>query len=173
MDSALGQSFTTRPNLRRVVPECVGCCVPCMLSGGARSSESERRSTEQWSEAGRARTLDGGPRDPISSAGSIWCDGDSGGRNLIRAGSVRCCPPAVSNSECRTGLPYLATTSEARRHARCAAAPRSEFRACERDPPPSPSHLQCLLAYTWGTPSLRCGASCTFILSLQRHGRNI
>jgi hypothetical protein len=44
-----------------------------------------------------------------------------------------------------TGVPYLAT-SEARRHARCAAAPRSEFRACERDPPPSPSHLQCLLA---------------------------
>ena len=78
-----------------VVPECVGCCVPCMLSGGARSSESERRSTEQWSEAGRARTLDGGPRDPISSAGSIWRDGDSGGKNLILAGSVRCCPPAV------------------------------------------------------------------------------
>ena len=48
----------------------------------------------------------------------------------------------------RSGVPYLAISS-ARRHARSAAAPRSEFRACERDPPPSPSHLQCLLAYTW------------------------
>ena len=64
----------------------------------------------------------------------------------------------LDNSELRTGLPYLATLSEARRHARCAAAPRSEFRACERDPPPSPSHLQCLLAYTCGItePTVRC-----------------
>ena len=78
----------------------------------------------------------------------------------------------LDNSELRSGLPYLATTSETERSARCAAAPRSEFRACERDPPPSPIHLQCVYSRTRvGSPSLRCGASCTFILSLQRHGR--
>ena len=52
----------------------------------------------------------------------------------------------------------LGNYSETERSARCASAPRSEFRACERDPPPSPCHLQCLLAYTCGItePTVRC-----------------
>ena len=65
------------------------------------------------------------------------------------------------------GVPYLATGSEPAQPRR-AAALCSDFRACKRDPPPSPSHL----LYVWGPPSLRCGASSTFIPSLlQRHGR--
>ena len=64
--------------------------------------------------------------------------------------------------------PVIVQSPAGIRRARCAAAQLSEFRACKRDPPPSPSHLQCVV----GPPSLRCGASCTFILSLlQRHGR--
>ena len=66
----------------------------------------------------------------------------------------------LDNSEFRSGLPYLATAlrPSRERSARCASAPRSEFRACERDPPPSPCHLQCLLAYTCGItePTVRC-----------------
>ena len=54
-----------------------------------------------------------------------------GARRHTRA--VRFAGRPLDNSELWTGLPYLATTSEARRHARCAAAPRSEFRACERE----------------------------------------
>ena len=74
-----------------------------------------------------------------------------GARRHTRA--VRFAGRPLDNSESQTGLPYLATTSETERRARCAAAPRSEFRACERAEP------------------IRCGASCTFILSLQCHGR--
>ena len=64
--------------------------------------------------------------------------------------------------------------SRSGRRARCAAAQRSEFRACKRDPPPHPLALRVtssVLAYTWDHRA--CGAVRrvhTFILSLQRHG---
>ena len=41
------------------------------------------------------------------------------------------------------GVPYLATGSEPAQPRR-AAALCSDFRACKRDPPPSPSHLLCV-----------------------------
>ena len=57
-----------------------------------------------------------------------------------------------------SGLPYLATALRPSGALAAPSAPRSEFRACERDPPPSPCHLQCLLAYTCGItePTVRC-----------------
>ena len=58
-----------------------------------------------------------------------------GARRHTRA--VRFAGRPLDNSESQTGLPYLATTSETERRARCAAAPRSEFRACEREHAPS------------------------------------
>ena len=47
-------------------------------------------------------------------------------------------------------------------------AARQLFSCSLLSPPPSPPRLSLSLACP--PPSLRCGASCTFILSLQRHG---
>ena len=100
-------------------------------------------------------------------------------------------PNHAKNSEAQGGqLPYAASTnrqpaSPSMSRERATVVPMktsychstlSEWQSSNRPdfPPTSPCGnrdfgLTCRTAT--GTPSLRCGASCTFILSLQRHGR--
>ena len=53
-------------------------------------------------------------------------------------------------------LSELSAAPARSRRDRCAAAQRSEFRACKRDPPPSPSHLQCVSVHGITEPTVRC-----------------